>query len=484
VDPAHELAQLVRLPTVSSDPACAGALRVCARRLAERLRRAGLAHVRLLTPARHPLVVAGNRHVPDRPTVLLYTHYDVQPAGSPEDWSSPPFQPTRRENSLYGRGASDDKGQLLCHVLAVERFLRRGDAPINVVIILDGEEEIGSPGLAAVLRLVAHRTPITAALISDTRMLAPGRPSLTIGLRGSLALELTLRGPARDLHAGAFGGAVHNPLQVLCEVLAGLHTPDGRIALPGIYRRVLPTPAAARSVRSDREILAEAGVTEGWGEPGRTAYERTVARPALTLNGLTGGHQGPGAKAVLPAEASAKLSFRLVPEQQPAEVERALRRHLAAAVPPTIRWGLVRQGVTPPVHLDPRDAAHRAASRAVVRVWGRPPVLLRSGGSILAARLLAGELRTPTVLLGFALPDDSQHGPNEKFYLPHLTLGAATVEAFLRDVGWFSASAGRRARAKAVAAGRPRSSGPPSPRANPHSTSHRHDANASKQSTG
>lgn len=481
MDPAQELAALVRLPTVSSDPAQAGALRVCARRLAERLRRAGLARVQLLTPARHPLVVAGNQHVRGRPTVLLYTHYDVQPSGSPRDWSSPPFEPTRRGNSLYGRGASDDKGQLLCHVLAVERLLRRGDAPVNIVIVFDGEEEIGSPGLPTLLRLVAHRAPVTAALISDTRMLAPARPALTVGLRGSLALQLSLQGPARDLHAGAFGGAVHNPLQVLCEVLASLHDPDGRIALPGIYCHVRPTPAAARPVRSDREILSEAGVTKGWGERGRTAYERTVARPALTLNGLSGGHQGPGAKAVIPAKASAKLSFRLVPEQDPAGVERALRRHLASALPPTVRWRLTRQGATPPVQLNPHDAAHRAAFRAVVRVWGRPPVLLRSGGSIRAAQLLSNELGIPTVLLGFALPDDSQHGSNEKFYLPHLELGAATVEAFLWEVGLFSGSASRRARA--AAACRPHSAGPPSPRASPRSTLRTRDANASTPST-
>jgi acetylornithine deacetylase/succinyl-diaminopimelate desuccinylase-like protein len=430
---AGELATLVRFATVSSDPARAGELRRAARWLAARLARAGLERVRVVRSARHPMVLAEHRRSPGRATVLLYAHYDVQPPGPREQWTSPPFVPTRRGNDLYGRGASDDKGQLLCHVLGVERMLRRGSLGVNVVMVLDGEEEIGSPGLASVLVPLVRCAPVDAALISDTRMLGPGRPAITVGLRGSLAVELAVTGPKRDLHSGAFGGAVHNPLQGLCEVVAGLHRPDGRIALPGLYERVRPAPREVPP-RTDREILREAGARRGWGERGYNAYERTTIRPALTINGLSGGHQGPGAKAVIPQRASAKLSFRLVPDQDPDTVAQALRRHLAAVVPPTLSWTLTRQASSLPVAVDPDGPAHRAAARAVERVWGRPPTMLRSGGSIAAAELLAGRLGVPTVLLGFALPDDRAHGPDERFDVRHLDLGAATVSSFLREM--------------------------------------------------
>ena len=428
--PAEQLAALVRQRTVSSDPAAAGQLRAAARGLAQRLARAGLTRVWMVTPARHPIVVAEHRHAAGRPTALLYAHYDVQPPGPAEQWSSPPFEPTLRGDDLYGRGASDDKGQLLCHLLALESLLRRRRLPVNVVVVLDGEEEIGSPGLPKVLRWLARRG-LDAALISDTRMLGPGRPALTLGLRGSLAVELELRGPGTDLHSGAFGGAVHNPLQGLCEVIAALHGDGGRIAIPGVYESLRAVPRTPVPPRSDGEILGEAHVARGWGELGYNAYERTVARPALTVNGLTGGHQGPGPKSVIPARASAKLSFRLVPDQSPGDVERALRGSLARLVPPTLAWRLTRQSTSRPVLMSATAPAQRAAALAVADVWGRPPVRLRSGGSIAAAEVLAARLGVPTVLLGFALPDDRAHGPDEKFHLPHLELGAATVARFL-----------------------------------------------------
>jgi acetylornithine deacetylase/succinyl-diaminopimelate desuccinylase-like protein len=448
----RSLEALVGVPTVSSDPAHAGDVRRCARGLAARLERAGFAPVRLHTPARHPIVVAEHRRG-GRPVVLLYTHYDVQPPGP--GWTSPPFAPTRRGADLVGRGASDDKGQLLCHLLAVERLLAHGPLPVDVVMVLDGEEEIGSPGLPAVLEPLVRRVRPSAALISDTRMLGPGRPAVTVGLRGSLAVELELRGPREDLHSGAFGGAVHNPLQALCEVVAGLHEPSGRIAVEGLYAGVRRLPPGQRRLRGDRDVLAPAGVPRGWGEPGLSAYERTVARPALTVNGLTGGHQGPGPKSVIPARAAAKLSLRLVPGQSPDAVERALRAHLARAVPPTQRWRLTRQSSSAPVLLDAGDAAHRAAERACRAVWGRPPVPLRSGGSIGAVELLTGRLGVPAVLLGFALPDDRAHGPDEKFHLPHLALGAATVAAFLREYAAQAVRPRRHMRTSSGLSGRP-----------------------------
>jgi len=432
----RDLATLVRFATVSSDPRRAPDLRRCAGWLANRLRRAGVGRVQVVPAARHPTVVGEEGRLRASPTVLLYSHYDVQPAGPRSAWRSPPFAPVVRGRDLFARGASDDKGQLLCHLYALEGLLRRfGRLPVNVIVVVDGEEEIGSPGLPATLRALAGRRRIDAALISDTRMLRAGAPALTVSLRGSLAVELTVRGPSGDLHSGAFGGAVHNPLQGLCEVVADLHRADDRIAIPGVYRRVRPVAASREPVRSDREIRREAGVPALWGERSYTAYERTAFRPALTVNGLSGGHQGPGAKAVIPASATAKLSFRLVPDQDPDEVEAALRSRLAGLVPETLTWRLGRQAAAAPVVLDPSDAAHRAAARACVRVWGRPPVEVGSGGSIGAAELLVGQLGVPTVLLGFALPDDRAHGTNEKFHLPHLRRGAATVAAFLEELG-------------------------------------------------
>jgi acetylornithine deacetylase/succinyl-diaminopimelate desuccinylase-like protein len=427
-----DLAAFVRIPTVSSEPRRAADVRRGARWIAERCKRAGFTRVRLCEGRRHPLVVAEDV-TPGRPTVLLYGHYDVQPAGPAAAWRTPPFEPTRRGADLYGRGASDDKGQLLCHVLAVELLHRRGRPPVNVVLVADGEEEIGSPTMPSLLaaRLPSWRP--AAVLICDTRMLGAGRPALTVGLRGSLAVELAVQGPPAQLHSGHFGGAVHNPVQVLCEALAALHDRDGAIAVPGLYDDVRPPPKGAPPV-PDAAILAEAGVRRGWGERGFSAYERVTVRPSLTIAGVTGGDQGHGVEAIVPSAATAKLSLRLVPDQSPERVERLLRARLARLMPSTVRWRLRRASASSPVLLDSRDAAHRAAATACRRVWHRGPAILRSGGSIPLVDLIARRHGVPTVLLGFALPDDAAHAPNEKFHLPHLRLGALTIAAFLEEV--------------------------------------------------
>jgi acetylornithine deacetylase/succinyl-diaminopimelate desuccinylase-like protein len=423
-----DLATLVRFASVSSDPRRAEDVRRCARWVAGRCARAGLAQVEIVAGRRHPLVVAQDRRAPGRPTVLFYGHFDVQPPGPRSAWRTAPFTPTLRGRDLYGRGASDDKGQLLCELIGIEGQ----HGAVNVVLIADGEEEIGSPSLPG---LLARRLPSwrpDAAIICDTRMLGPGRPAVTVGLRGSLALELSVHGPPAELHSGQFGGAVHNPVQVLCEVLAALHDRRGRIAIPGVYDAVRPPPCDAP--QTDADVLREAGVARGWGEQGFSAYERTTVRPSLTIAGIAGGHHGPGVKAVIPASATAKLSLRLVPDQSPDRVERRLRARLNALMPPTVRWQLVRRSASRPVLLNRGDVAHHAAARACRRVWGRPPVALRSGGSIPLVDLLARRHGVPTVLLGFALPDDGAHAPNEKFHVPHLDRGARTIAAFLEEV--------------------------------------------------
>jgi acetylornithine deacetylase/succinyl-diaminopimelate desuccinylase-like protein len=432
----RELAELVAIPSVSSDPARAADVRRAARWVAARCRRAGFASVEEVPGRRHQVVVARAPGPARAPTVLLYAHYDVQPAGPAAAWRHPPFRPVVRGGRLHGRGSTDDKGPLLCLIAAVERLLRRGPLPVGVVLVADGEEEVGSPTLPHLLAERLPRWQPSAAIVCDTRMLGPGRPALTVGLRGSLALELTVEGAPADLHSGQFGGAVRNPLQVVCEIVAALHDRDGRIAVPGLYDGVRPVARRpGPPPRPDADILREAGVRHGWGERGFGAYDRVTARPSLTVAGVTGGHHGAGVPSVIPARAGAKLSLRLVPDQDPARVERLVRERIAALVPPGVRHGVRRHSAGAPVLLDARDDAHRAVARAVRSVWGVAPAVLRSGGSIPLAHLLAVTHAVPTVLTGFALPDDGAHGPNERFRVEHLELGTRTIARALHELG-------------------------------------------------
>lgn len=302
-----ELREFVRFPTVSSQPQHAGDIRRCAAWLAKRLAGIGLDAVRIVPTARHPVVYAEWRRRPGAPTVLIYGHYDVQPADPLAEWTSPPFEPAIRGRDLYGRGACDDKGQLFVHVKAMEAWLRtEGALPVNVKCIFEGEEEIGSPHLAQLIARNRNGLQADVALISDTRMLGKGRPALSCSQRGALSVEWEVSGPKQDLHSGNFGGAIHNPLQALCEMLASLHDARGRVSIPGFYARVRRwSPAERANMRrsgpSDRGILRDAGTARGWGERGYTLYERTTSRPALTLNGIAGGYGGPGVKSVIPA---------------------------------------------------------------------------------------------------------------------------------------------------------------------------------------
>ena len=436
----HGLEELVRFPSVSADPRHARDLRRCADWLARRLRRIGLEAVRVVPTPRHPLVYGEWCRRPGRPTVLVYGHYDVQPADPVGAWRSPPFEPTRRGDDLYGRGASDDKGQLTAHLAAIEAWLAgAGRAPVNVRCLFDGEEEIGSPSLPSFLARHRRDLLVDVAVLSDTRMLGPGRPAITYALRGLLNLELELQGPSRDLHAGTYGGAVHNPLQALCELIGRLHDADGRVAVPGFYDEVRrPTwrdrRVMAASGPSDGTIRREAGVCRAWGERGFSLYERTTLRPALTVNGIVGGYAGPGVKSVIPARATAKLGVRLVPDQDPRVVERLLREHIARCIPATVRATVHASGHARPTLLNPYHPAMDAAVAACCRGFGTPPAFLRSGGTIPVVRLVQEILGAPTVLLGLALPDDQMHAPNERFHLPNLWRGTETLIWFLHEV--------------------------------------------------
>jgi acetylornithine deacetylase/succinyl-diaminopimelate desuccinylase-like protein len=438
-----ELQELVRFPSISSQSKHAGDVKKCAAWLANHLRGIGLESARMVPTPGNPMVYGAWQKARNRPTVLIYGHYDVLPADPLGAWRTPPFEPTVRGQDLYGRGACDDKGQLFTHVKAIECWLRTQRAlPVNVKCLFEGEEEIDSPNLRQFVHRNQDALKADAALVSDSRMLGPGRPAIGYGQRGALRLELSVRGPAQDLHSGNFGGAVYNPLQALCQMVAALHDPEGHVIIPGFYNQVRRASAAERAELkragpSDAQILQDAGTRRGWGEREYSLYERTTLRPALTVNGIAGGYQGPGVKAVIPASAVAKLSFRLVPDQDPAEVARLFRRHIARITPAAVRSSVRVVSGARPALLDLRHPVTSAAMRAAVTAYrkgfGAEPVFLRSGGSIPAVSVFQDELGIPTVLMGFALPDDRIHAPNEKFHLPNFYRGIATSIGFLAE---------------------------------------------------
>lgn len=436
----EELKRFLRFPSVSAQSKHAGDVRRCAQWLAGHLKGIGMNGVRLIATPRHPIVYAEWTGAPGLPTVLIYGHYDVQPPDPLKEWTTPPFEPTVRGRYLYGRGACDDKGQLFAHVKALESSLKTsGRLPVNVKCLFEGEEEIGSPNLKTFLTANAEKLAADAAVMSDTRMLGPKQPALTYSLRGGLGMEIEVTGPRQDLHSGTFGGAVHNPLQALCEMVARLHDKDGRIAIPGFYDRVRALDPRERAYMatvgpSDAKILADASTERSWGEKGFSLYERTTVRPSLSICGITGGYQGEGTKAVIPARATAKLNFRLVPDQDPVEIEERVRRHLARLTPPTVRSRVVTNLRARPAEIDRRHPAVRAAAIAYRRGFGAAPVFLRSGGSIPVVNMFQEVLGIPTALMGFALPDDRIHAPNERFFLPNFERGIATCLAYLEEM--------------------------------------------------
>jgi acetylornithine deacetylase/succinyl-diaminopimelate desuccinylase-like protein len=435
-----ELEEFARIPTVSAQPKHRADIRACAEWLAAHLSRIGLETVRIVPTAGNPLIYAAHAADDARPTLLIYGHYDVQPPDPLAEWHSPPFTPTLRGADLFGRGVCDDKGQLLTHIKALESYLAAtGSLPINVKCLFEGEEEIGSTHLFPFVARHPRTLAADAAVMSDTRMLGPGRPAISYAERGALYLEFSVRGAEQDLHSGNFGGAVHNPLQALCEIIAKLHDSDRRVAIPGFYDRVCSyfddeRARMARAAPSDREILADARAHAPWGERGHTAYERITLRPALIVNGITGGYQGPGTKGIIPARAAAKLSFRLVPRQDPLEVEQLVRKHLAALTPPTVRSSIRTLSAAAPAVVDPRHPAMRAAAVAYRKGFGTAPAFIRSGGTIPILDAFEKTLGIPTVLMGFALPDDRMHAPNEKFHIPNFFRGIDTSIWFMAEL--------------------------------------------------
>jgi len=371
----------------------------------------------------HPLVLAQSPPVEGAPTVLIYGHYDVQPPEPLDEWVSPPFTPTRRNGSLYARGATDDKGQLLTHLFSAEAWIAvKQKLPVNLKYLIEGEEESGSASLEEFVGEHSDRLACDCMVVSDGCQLAPGQPAITYGLRGILYYELTLTGPNRDLHSGSFGGSVTNPANALARLLAAVVDERGKVQIPGFYDDVISISERERSQRSllpfdEKQYWAKLGGSAALGEAGYTTLERRWARPTFDLCGLTSGYQGRGAKTIVPGDASAKISFRLVPDQDPKKITAAFRAMLSELCPPGITLELTELAGSPGV-LVPLDSPYiQAATRAIEHAFGRSPVFTREGGSIPIVATLHKTLGVDTLLLGWGQDDDNTHAPNEKFSL-------------------------------------------------------------------
>jgi acetylornithine deacetylase/succinyl-diaminopimelate desuccinylase-like protein len=399
-------------------------------------------NVEIIPTAGHPLVYADWLHAKDKPTVLLYGHYDVQPPDPLELWETPPFEPTLRNGNVYARGAADDKGQFYMHIKAVEALRDSlGTLPVNVRFLIEGEEEIGGASVAKYVAENSSKLKADVALVSDTALYAEGIPTLCIGLRGLIYSEIEATGPSRDLHSGLYGGAAPNAVFGLVELLAKLKSPDGVIQVPGIYDDVEPPAKAERDSWaglpfSEQEFLAkEVGSTRLTGEKDYTVLERVWARPTLEVHGIAGGFTGSGAKTVIPAKATAKVSFRLVPKQDPEKIVASFRKFVSDNAPAGIKTEVRVLSTSPAVMVNPDHRAIRVASQAFSDVLGRPTVLIRSGGSIPIVGDFARHLKIPTILMGFGLPDDGLHSPNEKYKVSNYYTGIKTVAHFLKMYG-------------------------------------------------
>jgi len=449
-DALKGLEELLRIPSVSTLPEHKADMDKAAEWLAARLRSLGMTQVEILSTKGHAAVCGERITAKDKPTVLVYGHYDVQPADPLDEWRTPPFEPTVVGDNLIARGASDMKGQIMAQLAAVEALLETGGLPVNLKYVLEGEEEIGSPNMGGLLKAHQDRFTCDAALNCDAGIHAPDLPGIVYGLRGLAYFEIEVRGPATDLHSGLFGGIVHNPAQVLCELIAAMHDSDGRITLPGFYDSVESLTDEERAViaqcpTSEADWRRMSGVPALWdGEKGYTAAERIGARPTLEVNGFLSGFTGQGSKTVLPARAVAKVSMRLVPNQEADAVAGQLREYVKRHAPDTVTCE-VREVIHGPTAIMNRDTPYmRAAAKALTDTFGVEPVFKREGGSVPIVALLQQELGVDPVMLGFALPDDGVHGPNEKQHLPTFYKGIETYIRFLCEAGGIAGARGKR----------------------------------------
>jgi len=459
----EELKALLRIPSVSTLPEHVKDVRAAAEFVAAELKRIGMENVRLietsteerviadaignalLVPARlgHPLVYADWLHAEGADTVLCYGHYDVQPAEPLDEWKSPPFEPTERNGNIYARGAVDDKGQMWMHVKALEALFAAGDGklPVNVRVIVEGEEEVGGEGIARFVREHGDQLKADVALVSDTEMFAPELPTLCVGLRGMIYTEIEVRGARTDLHSGMYGGAAPNPFVALSQVIAMLKDAEGQILIPGFYEHVAKPTAdelkAWRALPFDEEHYrqTEVGSVTLTGEPGYSVLERTWARPTLDVHGMPGGFIGAGAKTVIPAKAMAKVSMRLVPDMTPAESFAKYKAYVESIVPKGVEIAVRMIHSGDPIVVSTDNVYVKAATEAMHEVFGKETVFVRGGGSIPIVGDFVRELKIPTVMMGFGLPDDNLHAPNEKFHLANFYRGIESIVRFLSGLG-------------------------------------------------
>jgi acetylornithine deacetylase/succinyl-diaminopimelate desuccinylase-like protein len=436
-DFVRRLSDWLRIPSLSSLPEYATHMQRAAEWIAGELRQIGMTSVEIIPTDGHHIVYGAWTEAVDAPTVLFYGHYDVQPVGTDEDWISKPFEPTVRDNNLYARGATDDKGQLFANIKAVDSLMQvgKGKLPLNVKFLIEGEEEIGSPNLDHFIKTHKRQLKADMVVISDGSILAVDRPSICYGLRGAVVIDVQIHGPSHDLHSGEFGGAVDNPIHVLSSIIAQLHTVDNRVAIPGFYDKVLQVDKDERSLLNKVSLTEEAlrrhtGVSQAWGEQTYTITERISIRPTLdvtTFNAGTGG-------GIIPAAASARISCRLVPDQNPQEIVVLLCDHIKSLMPPTVTYQIQEVFRAFPTVVATDTPEIRAAMAAYERVFGTKPELVREGGSLPVVASIQRELDIPVLLMGYGLPDDNMHSPNEKFNLICFERGIATTIALLESL--------------------------------------------------
>ncbi len=405
-----------------------------ARWLAQRLERLGMDNVAVMPTKGHPVVYAEWLGAPGKPTMLIYGHYDVQPVDPLDLWQTEPFTATLKGENLYARGASDMKGQVMACLNAIEAVVQTGELPVNIKFLIEGEEEIGSPSLPEWIEANKQLLRADFCLNPDAGMLSKDHPTITYGLRGLASFELTVSGPDHDLHSGIFGGTVHNPAKALVELLAGMHDENNHITLPGYYDSVRPLSEDERAHLAklpvgDSFIKQQTGVPEVWGEVGYTSVERAGGRPTLEINGMISGFTGAGQKTIIPSSAMAKITCRLVPDQEPEQVYEQMKRYLDEKAPKTIRWDLKMYGGGRASISDIHKPWVTALEKAMETVWGTPPLFKREGGSVPVVGMMQSAMDMESVLTGFGLPDDNLHAPNEKTHLPTWYKG---TEALIR----------------------------------------------------
>jgi acetylornithine deacetylase/succinyl-diaminopimelate desuccinylase-like protein len=432
-----ELFDLLRIPSISADEKYAGDVRKAAEAVKERLSEAGCDDAELIETNGHPVVYGEKIIDPSLPTVIVYGHYDVQPADPLELWDSPPFEPVIKDEKIYARGACDDKGQMYMHVKALQTMLETGSLPCNVKFMIEGEEEVGSENLGTFVQENQEKLAGDVILISDTGILSNEHPSICVGLRGLSYVEVEVTGPNRDLHSGLYGGSVANPINILSDMISSLIDDTGRITIPGFYNKVVDLSAEERVAMNNapfnvEDYKSELEIDDVKGEDGYTTLERIGVRPALDVNGIWGGYIGEGAKTVLPGKASAKISMRLVPNQDNKEITKLFTDHFMSLAPAGVKVKVIPHHGGQPSVTKTDSLAYKAASNAFEEAWGKEPIPTRDGGSIPIVALFKDVLKTDVVLMGFGLASDAIHSPNEHYGVFNYFKGIETITLFYK----------------------------------------------------